>query len=290
MSRTAILHLGSYKTGSSSLQNLLHANRDRLAEHGVLYPQSGLVHSEIIGHRHRRLIQHVMRGQASSFVMEELSRELEAADQHTVIISSEAWSHPRHLPMLGGFVAELNDLGFDDIIGVVFLRRLIDYKISHYREFTVRHGNKDPFDTYGLKLPGMFDYLFLVRNLKAIFGSCLHVIDYSRTNDTVADFFDAIDLSGILPKLEPTKRSNIRSIEALGVEIKRQANIMGLPHKKGMDLIRHIEARHPNLFTQRWTERERSEEFVYGRHYRKELAEVTGWPADNVTSCSRTCH
>lgn len=37
--RTAILHLGTYKTGSSAIQNFLYANRALLAERGLLYPR-----------------------------------------------------------------------------------------------------------------------------------------------------------------------------------------------------------------------------------------------------------
>ena len=280
--RTAILHVGTYKTGSSSIQNLLYKNRDLLATHGMLYPQSGLTKDAVIGHRHRRLIPPVLSGKTSSYVTQELQSELKTAPQHSVIISNEAWSNPRLQPMLGGFVTELADMGFSRIAGILFLRRLIDYKVSHYREFTFRQGNKTPFHNYLLQPPGMFDYLFIMRNFRAIFRSDLHVLDYSRINNSVPAFFDALGLCDILPKLVPVEKANIKPVGALGVEVMRHVNMQGLNRKKGLRFIDYFESRNPGLFKEEWTERDGPETFRYGGHYRKELADVLGWPAEDV--------
>lgn len=282
MSKTLILHLGSYKTGSSSIQNLLFSNIDKLAEYGILYPQSGLDRSDVIGSRHRNLITPVVQGNTSSYVTHDLRKELETAERQTVIISSEAWSNPRFQAMLGGFAAELADLGFDEIIGVVFLRNLTDYKVSFYRQQTYRGKNKVPFHGFMLQTPGIYDYLFLIRSLRSIFGSRLHIIDYSHIDDSIEAFFGAIGLSSLLPELYPVERSNVRSVGALDVEIKRQANRAGLPQKKAINFIRHVETRHPDMFRQHWTERKKSEDFVYGSRYRKDLADITGWSAEAV--------
>lgn len=280
--RTAILHLGSYKTGSSAIQSLLYRNRAHLADRGLLYPQSGLIRSAVIGQRHRRLADAVLSGKTSSYVTAELRRELQENPQETVVFSAESWSNPRQIPMLGGFVAELADLGFDRVAGVGFLRRLIDYKVSHYREFTYRQGNKTPFHSYVLQPPGMFDYLYLLRNWRAIFGTHLHVLNYAQTENSITDFFGAAGLSPLLEGLDPEERVNIRPVGALGVEVMRQANLHGLPHRKGLDLIDHVESRHPDLFDQEWTERENPEGFVYGAGYRRELAAMLDWPAEEV--------
>ena len=39
---TLFLHVGTHKTGTSSMQATLHANRQRLAERGVCYPTEGV--------------------------------------------------------------------------------------------------------------------------------------------------------------------------------------------------------------------------------------------------------
>ncbi|MBC9245737.1 hypothetical protein H4P12_03185 [Paracoccus sp. 11-3] len=281
-SRTAILHLGTYKTGSSSIQNLLYLNRTQLAEKGVLYPEAGIVKEEEVGFRHRRLIVPVMKGNTSSYVVEPLQKELKESPETDVILSNESWSNPLHLPMLGGFVAELRDLGFDKITGILFLRRLIDYKISHYREFTFRRGNHLPFDAYLLRPPGMFDYLFLVRSLRSIFGPQLRALNYALVQDSVASFFDAADMAHHLSGLDPTGKANTKSIKALGIEVLRHANKARLSEQDRFDFLSDFETRHPELFQQNWTERSGSDTPVYGLSYHNELASALQWPDEQI--------
>jgi hypothetical protein len=281
-SRTAILHLGTYKTGSSSIQNLLHGNRARLAAAGILYPKAGLIPDDEIGHRHRNLILRFMRGDTNSYVMAALRRELAAAAQDTVILSNESWSHPRHLPMLGGFAAELADLGLTRIRGVVFLRRLIDYKVSHYREFTWNQGNRLPFGAYILGTPGMFDYLFLIRAFRAVFGPDLAVLDYARIGDSADAFLGAAGFADLRAGLEPVARANILPIGALEIEAVRQANAAGLKPGRARAFLAYLKAGQPELFAGDWTERTAPLRPFMGAQYRRELAGLLGWPAADV--------
>lgn len=280
--RSAILHLGTYKTGSSSLQNLLYANRDLLAEQGVLYPQAGVIRDEVIGYRHRRLIMPFMKGETDTYVVKSLRKELGKQRQQRVVISNESWSSPRHLPMLGGFCAELEDLGFEQVTGVVFLRRLVDYKVSHYREFTLRQGNKLGYERYLLGTPGVFDYLFLVRNFRSIFGDDLRLIDYARIEDTVSCFFETTGLSALLPELTPVGKANVKPVGALGVEVMRHANRQGLERAEGLAFLSWFTERRADLFTEEWTERESPETLRYGSRYRKDLAQLLDWPPEAV--------
>ncbi len=142
----AILHLGTYKTGSSSLQNQLYANRDLLRESGFLYPQSGLIVQPKLGVRHFPLISDFMKGK-QGLLPARLADEFETLGCSTVIFSAEPWSAPLHQSHLTRFVCALEDHGFDDIQGVVLFRNLADYHISHYREFTVNQKNSTAFGT-----------------------------------------------------------------------------------------------------------------------------------------------
>lgn len=281
-SRTAILHLGTYKTGSSSIQNLLYANRDRLAAQDVLYPEAGLIKSEVIGYRHRNLVIRYMKGALTTYVTEPLRRELDENRQGRVIISNESWSSPRHLPMLGGFAADLQDMGFDRVAGIGFLRRLVDYRVSHYREFTYNQGNAIPFGSYVLGTPGVFDYLFLARNFRAIFGADLHLLRYGAAGDSVAAFFAAAGIPDLLPGLTPIAKANVKPVGALGIEVIRQANKAGMKEPAARAFLARFEAAHPDLFREEWTEREGPETFCYGRRYRQDLAATLGWHADEV--------
>lgn len=282
LGRTAILHLGTFKTGSSSLQNLLYANSDPLAELDVLYPAAGLIRDEVIGNRHRDLISRYMKGELKTYMTETLSHELRTTTQSRVIISNESWSSPRHLPMLGGFVGDLCDMGFGRVCGIGFLRRLIDYRVSHFREFTYNWGNRAPFDAYSLGTPGMFDFLFLTRNYRTIFATDLQLLRYDAASDTVTAFFAAAGLSDLLPGLVPVAKANVRPVGALGIEVIRQANKAGLNKADGRAVLARFEANNPALFQQEWTERTAPETFCYGRSYRQTLAACLGWQADEV--------
>ncbi|MCP1167001.1 hypothetical protein NHG85_00415 [Limimaricola sp. ASW11-118] len=282
--RTAILHLGTYKTGSSSLQNTLYANRDALFRAGVLYPEAGLVKNPEVGHRHRRLLARFMRDEAAPYAMRSLRRELKETPHSKVVISSEAWSHPRYLPMLGGFTTELADIGFDRIAGIAFLRRLSDYKVSYYRQFTMRRGNAVPYPKY-VHLQGqmgVFDYLHIARNFHAIFGEALTVLNYAQTGDTTSRFMQAAGLQGILPATQNESRANVKSDGALGAEVLRRTNKHGIEPAQGRVFLAYFRERHPDLFVQNWTERVAPEQKRYGRGYRSALAQVLGWPRDEV--------
>jgi hypothetical protein len=56
MARLCILHTGLYKTGTSSLQNFLAVNADRLLDAGVLYPVRN-VSTRRYGNNHIALVR-----------------------------------------------------------------------------------------------------------------------------------------------------------------------------------------------------------------------------------------
>lgn len=98
---TVVLHIGRHKTGTSSIQATLKANRERLAERGVYYPaclpanHSGFFvnafapnpakhHNNTRDNRTRAEIDRIVEG-----YMAELRRELDGFEGHTAIFSAE---------------------------------------------------------------------------------------------------------------------------------------------------------------------------------------------------------
>lgn len=139
-----VLHIGSGKTGTSSIQTFLHRNRDRLAELGYLYPRTpgptrhirlGLsiqpddaLDGLINWHRQNTSSPEAFR---RSF-RRRLLREIDESGLSRVLLSDEAlYGSPKEaLRRLGEFV--------DQIAGslrlVVYLRRQDDHLVSRYQQ------------------------------------------------------------------------------------------------------------------------------------------------------------
>jgi hypothetical protein len=162
-----VLHIGSGKTGTSSIQAFLHRNRDRLADLGHLYPRTpGLTRHVRLGlfiqpddrlptfiawHRQRASSPEAFR---KSF-RRRLLREINESGLSRVMFSDEALygSPPEALRRLHRFV--------DRIAGslrlVVYLRRQDDHLVSRYqqvvkvgetRRLTEWTGEPEHADTY----------------------------------------------------------------------------------------------------------------------------------------------
>jgi hypothetical protein len=81
------LHAGPYKTGTTSVQeHLWHHRQSYLADHGLLYPQTGIV-ADAWGHRHARLAPPV-----DVALWDALLAEIDAAAPDRVLVSAERMS------------------------------------------------------------------------------------------------------------------------------------------------------------------------------------------------------
>ncbi len=87
------LHIGTHKTGTTSIQAFAHENADLLLRHGVYWPDPIRLLARKQQHVVlRRLLQHGDIGTASRFVSEAL-KDADAAGAHTLLISSEGFSN-----------------------------------------------------------------------------------------------------------------------------------------------------------------------------------------------------
>ena len=81
-----ILHIGTHKTGTTALQQFLHANREALAARGFHYatPPHGLQHSN--------LVANALNGGESRSVQAFLTKHADMARRHgahTLLVSAE---------------------------------------------------------------------------------------------------------------------------------------------------------------------------------------------------------
>lgn len=118
-----ILHIGTHKTGTTTLQHFLTANKEGLAERGFCYspelmPQNKTQHSEIA-----LLFKRGMVKDAADLLKELLEPRGEI---HTAILSGEEFNDMKleQLSMLKGLLAS------HDVTVVLYVRNLYDYYYS----------------------------------------------------------------------------------------------------------------------------------------------------------------
>lgn len=233
----AILHLGTGKTGTTSIQHFMRLNRPKLLERGVLYPRSPG------GGRHTRFglsfrsteefdrmpAWHQMRAQSPERFRRRfhrrLAEEIRGARPERVLFSDEAlYGLPNEA--LGRLREYVDSLG-GELRLIVYLRRQDDHLISFYQQQVkvgetrrlvswLRGGLDFTYD-YGRRLDRLEDELkptsFVVRPFER---------DRFRNGVLEEDFLDAAGIDG--DGFE-TVRSKNETMDAATVEFLRLYNL-----------------------------------------------------------------
>lgn len=183
-----VLHIGSEKTGTSTIQRFLTRNRDALARDGVIYPaatgahggsQWGFVASAhdkawetdvgmALGIRSPEEQQRYVAG-----LRRDLQQEFDALPEaRTLVISSEHFHSRLHGPAaitgLKGFLAEW----VDRVEVVLYLRRQDRVAVSLYST-KIKSGSVNPVVFPGAAqgpVPYYFDYERIYDNWQSVFG------------------------------------------------------------------------------------------------------------------------
>ena len=148
MQKRVVLHIGTHKTGTKTLQLFLNVNRDQLAANGVLFPESGRIHvdaTHATPGQHRIALE--LQSSDTSETLEQLRAEITARALPLVVVSSEEF-HPLH--RFPHRLAHLRDtfaeIGYATTI-IVSLRRQDTYAESLYVEY-VKGGFIEPFSDF----------------------------------------------------------------------------------------------------------------------------------------------
>ena len=146
--RKIFIHIGTHKTGTTSIQNFLRTHADELRADGIFVPSSGTVDTRS-GHHNVawQLRADVRRANAASGVPE-LIEELRSAGESTAIISSEGFEYlSQHPQRLKAFDDQLQEVGYETRYMVSF-RNPEDYAASLYTELITHHGLTEDFETF----------------------------------------------------------------------------------------------------------------------------------------------
>lgn len=218
-----VIHAGIHRTGTTSLQRVMAANRATLAAQGVCYPGEGP--------NHQALAWGLFRGEAQP--RDVIGRVVGAreAGQTTVVLSGEDFAIHRDLGWLRTVAAHV------DTRVVFYLRRQDHWLMSWYNQHV-----KWPFDRVKSRMdPATFlgtmedfhwiDYERLLRRWSRVLGPervAVGVLERGQVADVTADFLDRLGV--VRSALE---RGEEWANDSLPVHLLEVARHMGLHDMKG---------------------------------------------------------
>jgi len=143
--RTVFLHIGTHKTGTTSIQHFLTQNADELRRARILIPSAGRY---LHGHHHIAWeLRNDDRLEGHTGHVQRLFDELRASDLETAVVSSEDFEYLSQYPeILKGFTASLREIGFEPVF-IVFFRERRAY-LASLAAALANHGVMHPMDWY----------------------------------------------------------------------------------------------------------------------------------------------
>jgi hypothetical protein len=237
MPRNLFLHIGTAKTGSTTIQHLLNKSRPALLEQGFCYPGQLINHLTMAMQFSTETVYyenfdsrvwhgkdpHVhMAEQQESFRQEMLSLP---AGVDRVILSSESFSQFIREPAdIARFAAMLKEF-FDKVTVLVYLRRQDGHYASMHSQDLRRGMIRRPrFDTPKAE-KDLYDYERLLNNWASAFGAAnikprIFERDTNKSFDVVTDFMAQVGLD-TLPVSKDAVKTN-PSMNLAGQRILRE--------------------------------------------------------------------
>lgn len=192
-----IIHIGTGKTGTTSIQDFLYNNKSLLLNHGVNYCSAGMT-----GNNHHLLCRNYSRGDDVVYnsitqSLLDLKSEIQKSQHNIHVISSEYFPG-----LLDNEVLELKQL-LENVCSVdiiLYLRRQDYFLESWYSQVVKAFPRKFDIDLLraNIEKDGIFDYESLVKRWD-IFDGKLLVNSYEKSSfkggDLICDFLDKISSS-----------------------------------------------------------------------------------------------
>jgi hypothetical protein len=199
------LHIGTEKTGTTSVQKFMELNRDLLSRHGVIYPRAPgtanhLALAGMAQSRHDGELQSKLNINSEEDLLafrmnlaEQLAAELSADKYAKAVMSNEHCSSRLKTDEEVSFLRDFLSRFFDQIYVIVYLRRQDEFLLSTYST-QIKCGR-----TKRLRLPGesvirdRYDYWHLLSRWARVFGKdrliCRRYERSSLVNGSIIDDF-----------------------------------------------------------------------------------------------------
>jgi hypothetical protein len=193
--RKCFLHIGTPKTGTSSLQAILSARSDELQRHGFLYPRAG---RDPMG-AHHNISMELSRARRFRFefgAIEDLLNEIDGT-QNNVVISSEGFSRSAYEPKFRDFVTRLHHRGLK-VFFVVYLRNQIDFIRSIYLEL-LKDGSELTLNEFLRGVLGETESSGLASPRTIFYHQLLDYLSEIKDARLLAYSYDEIEESSVIP-------------------------------------------------------------------------------------------
>ncbi len=215
--KRVFLHIGTHKTGTTSVQHFAVNNEKKLHEHGILYPKAGRPHLEVNKGHHllawaptKSMVGSSLWGEFSEdprSVWDALREEINASSCRTVLISSEEFDV---LDERGVETIAQSLDGFKVTI-ICYLRRLHEFVQALYTTNVIFHGEKRPIKEYLRGMRTTTNYEELVSRWKKVFGQHnvdvnFYIPDALMERDVVVDLFDKLGFDASSISAQAQKR------------------------------------------------------------------------------------
>jgi len=229
--RRCVLHVGTHKTATTSLQHFLDSRPRQLAASGYLYPRVGRPEGAPAGHHNLAWqISGDRRFLTDYGTEDDLLREIAETNLNIIISSEDFECSAHHHERFEKFIAALRRLAIRVSL-IVYLRNQIDYAESLYCT-QIHQGFDQPFSTFCDEILELgaarwrewifpFDYESFIDNLAA--NADVDVIvrsyDHPMQGSPILDFLSVVGIGDVLAPGEELPYENRR--QKLGDTIHR---------------------------------------------------------------------
>jgi hypothetical protein len=256
------IHIGTHKTGTTSLQGFMEQNQRKLSRSGLWYPNAGRMRTpaaeEMSGHHNIAWEMNAdPRYEFARGTFAQALDEIERRRARVAVLSSEDFEYLYRRPAaLASMAKGIREKGFTASI-VLYLRSQADYAQSLYSELVHRHGLDRRFDAFLAEIVSegafayrdwafCFDYDILARAFEEAFGpnsTIVRAYERDRTPDALHRDFVALIAPGIdFNRLRKPARlheasSFIEVLESLYATIAAQRTIAPDPRTLAKELF-----------------------------------------------------
>jgi hypothetical protein len=189
-----VLHVGTAKTGTTTIQKLLYEKKRSLEEAGVYCPIAGRLHPEMGGH-HLLAWSILYPDKYDQSAWSLLLSELNCVDEDQyplIVLSSENFSllTPDNISLVHNYLEDF------DVTILVYLRNQKDFMISLYKQFIKTGHYHDEFGCFARDYIDHCDYSLWLEGWISAFGInnlCVKAFDRAKQPPgLVSDFFSTV--------------------------------------------------------------------------------------------------
>jgi hypothetical protein len=243
--KQVFLHIGTHKTGTTSLQFFLHKNRQHLAQLGYLYPTQSQAHQNLAF-----TLMDDPRADYKIDTWENVIDEIEKKNLNKIIISSEAFLESGQVSFIDRVATKLKKYQTKIII---YLKRQDKKLESNYNQNIKTGVFIGSVESY-IKKTGTPEYLNIIDNWSKFFGAeniIIRPLEKQQIPDIYLDFLKTVGIdsvAGFKPSEDLNIKPNLAQIIALAFINQKMAAKLGFAGEG----LHRIDLMYERLFLQEY--------------------------------------